>query len=175
MVYWYYDFSFRSRRFMRHQHEHGWIPGGTDFKKQGPHISSLSKVTWNQIYDIMPLCCWGVVDITSLCFWSMRITSPNVLELFISLSPVILSCSCVLHICSLEGQGQLEGAGLCSSRGWRAAHWIKTRHRRVCQIIMCMSSSATQHCRLLNIVDYSTSSTLSTIEIKRLIKNIQDS
>jgi hypothetical protein len=35
-------------------------------------------------------------------------------------------------------------------------------------------SSATQHRRLLNIVGYQTSSTLSTIEIRRLIKEIQD-
>jgi hypothetical protein len=35
-------------------------------------------------------------------------------------------------------------------------------------------SSVTQHYRLLNIVGYSTSSTLSTIDIRRPIKKTQD-
>jgi hypothetical protein len=41
-------------------------------------------------------------------------------------------------------------------------------------IVGYSTSSVTQHRRLLNIFGYSTSSTLSTIEIRRLIKKIQD-
>jgi hypothetical protein len=49
-----------------------------------------------------------------------------------------------------------------------------TRHRRLLDIVGYSTSSVTRHRRLLNIVGDSTSSTLSTIEIRRLIKNIQD-
>jgi hypothetical protein len=49
-----------------------------------------------------------------------------------------------------------------------------TQHRRLLNIVGYSISSVTHNRRLLNIVGDSTSFTLSTLEIRRLIKNIQD-
>jgi hypothetical protein len=71
------------------------------------------------------------------------------------------------------GMGSMDEALSCARKASYSTSSV-TQHRRLLDVVGYSTSSVTQHRRLLNIVGDSTSPTLSTIEIRRLIKNIQD-